>query len=108
MIHKEACKYNCVAFADGMCVSISSKVLRDKTLTAASQFWRTCGVISAYFTEEFGFNLFSALKSWIVAVEYFMQSRVVLDAGGITSVTMLMLAFIKLRIEVLPQWSQQG
>jgi len=74
-------------------------LLRDITLTVASQFCLTCGVISACLITELGLDFFNSLRSCIVAIEYVRLSSV----QGITSATIYMFSFIKLQMAVRPQ-----
>ena len=54
IIQSVVCRYNCVALADGVNSLTSSIAFWDITLTVASQFCRTCGVMSACLMTEFG------------------------------------------------------
>ena len=69
-------------------------------------FCLTCGVISACLIFDPGKHFFSSVTSCTVASEYLAVESIPLL--GRTSAINLMFTFIRLRMDVLPEWSQHG
>ena len=64
-VQMRACRYNCVAVNPGTHLSKLTMTWLVKMHEVASQFWRTCLLISPYFTTVARLTLLSRCKSWI-------------------------------------------